>query len=184
LTGWRTLFDVPQQRESRLKTWGTVALVPIGVAAVLLVGALYLIGMIWFSNKALPWLSIASLCTIGICILVLSPLCIFRKTRPWAGLGFYYASFVFGVTLFAYSCLFVVSVWGIGGLVIGLIFAGVGVVPVALVAALLHAQWSVLGELALEIVLTFGTRFLGLWLSTISETQTDEQELLVVPDVE
>jgi hypothetical protein len=131
---------VQQHGESRLKKIGVSALVPIGFIAILFLIALLLRGMVWASDKALPWLVTASKYTIGICIFVLLPLCIFRKLRTWAGVAFVYASLIFGAMLFAYSCLFVVEVWGYGGLAIGLIFAGVGVVPVALLAALLHAQ--------------------------------------------
>jgi hypothetical protein len=79
--------------------------------------------------------------------------------------------------LWAYSCLFVVYAWGYGALAVGLIFAGVGVVPVALLAAIFHAEWSVLLELVVSIVLTFGTRFLGFWLTT--PKQEIEEEVLV-----
>jgi type IV secretory pathway VirB2 component (pilin) len=73
--------------------------------------------------------------------------------------------------------LFVVYAWGYGALAVGLIFAGVGVVPVALLAALFHAEWSVLLELVVGIVLTFGARFLGLWLTTPKQ-ETEEQVLV------
>jgi hypothetical protein len=151
--------------ESRLKKVGMGALVPIGIVAFILVAVLVLRGMVWVSDKALPWLITGSEIAIVICVFVLLPLCIFRTTRPWAGVAFVYASYLFGLLLFAYSCLFVVYAWGYGGLVVGLLFFGVGVVPVALLAALLHAEWPVLLELVVGIVLTFGTRFLGLFLS-------------------
>jgi hypothetical protein len=127
---------------------------------------LLLRGMVWASDKMMPWLVTASGIALLICIFIFLPLCIFRKTRPWAGVGYVYASYVFGVMLWAYSCLFVVYAWGYVALGIGLVFAGVGVVPMALLAALFHAEWSVLWEVVFGIVLTFGTRFLGIWLTT------------------
>jgi hypothetical protein len=159
--------------QSRLKKVGMAALVAVGVITLILLSLLLLRGMVWASDKALPWLITGSEIAIIICVFVLFPLCIFRITRPWAGVAFVYASYLFGAMLFAYSCVFVVYVWGYGGLVVGLIFAGVGVVPVAILAALLHAEWSVLLELVVGIVLTFGTRFLGLRLSMIRPTQDE-----------
>jgi hypothetical protein len=157
--------------QKALKNIGSFLLFPIGFLIVVFVGALFVGGIVWVSAKVLPWLSIASYYAFGICLFVLSPLCIFRKTRPWAGVGFVYASFVFGMLLFAYSCLFVLDVWGTLGLVIGLFMAGVGVVPVALLAALLHAQWSIFFELLFGVFLTFGTRILGAWFSRIQEPE-------------
>ena len=161
-----------QDGESWLKkirdaAFGLIILIVVVFAVVLL-----LHGMVWVSDKVLPWLLTVSKYTIGICIFVLLPLCIFRKLRPWAGLGFFYASFVFGAMLWAYSCLFAFNVWGFAGLIIGLIFAGVGVIVIALLAAVLHAQWWVLLDLIVGIFLTFGTCFLGAWLSDI---KTEEQ---------
>jgi VIT1/CCC1 family predicted Fe2+/Mn2+ transporter len=48
-----------------------------------------------------------------------------------------------------------------------LLFAGVGVVPMAFVAALFHAEWAALLSVVLGIILTFATRFLGIRLTTI-----------------
>jgi hypothetical protein len=169
---------VQKQGESRLKNVSVSALFPIGGVAVVLLTVLMLRGVVWVSGKVLPWLFAASEYTIGICIFILLPLCIFRKARPYVGVAFVWASLVFGAVLFAYSCVFVVNVWGYGGLAIGLIFAGVGVVPLALLAALVHAQWSSLFDLSLQIVLMFGTRFLGAWLS---EIRPEEPEVLM-PD--
>lgn len=166
---------VKAEGESRLKKLGISALVPIVLVGALFLVVLLLRGMVWASDKALPWLVNASAIAIFVCVFVLLPLCIFRRTRPWAGVGFVYASMLFGVMLFAYACLFVVSVWGYGALAVGLIFAGVGVVPVAILAALLHAEWSVLFELVFSVVLTFGTRYLGLRLTEIHPTR--EQSL-------
>jgi hypothetical protein len=153
--------------ESRLKKLGLSILFPIALIVILFLSLLLLRGMMWTFDKVYPWLLRASEIAFVICVLVFLPLCIFRKTRPWAGVGFVYASYVFGIFLFAYACFFVVEVWGYVGLAIGLIFAGVGVVPVALLAALLHAEWSVLLELTFGIFLTFGARFLGLRLTMI-----------------
>jgi hypothetical protein len=169
---------VQKDGESWLKKIRDSALGLIILVVVLSVPVVLLVGMVWVSDKIYPWILTASKYAVGICIFVLLPLCIFRKLRPWAGLGFFYASFVFGVMLWAYSCLFAFDVWGFGGLIIGLIFAGVGVVPVALLAALLHAQWWRSLDLVVGIVLTFGTRVLGAWLS---EMKTEEQEVLARP---
>jgi hypothetical protein len=133
---------------------------------VLVLIALLLRGMVWASEKALPWLTTGSEIALGICVFIFLPLCIFRKTRPWAGLGFCFASYLFGACLFAFACIVDVQIWGYWGLVVGLVLAGVGVVPVALLATLLHAEWAWFANLIISIIITFGARALGVWLTT------------------
>ena len=144
----------------------------------LLVTALLLRGMVWASEKLMPWLITASSIALIVCIFILLPMSAFRTSRPWAGVGYYYASFVFGIMVLAYSCLFTVFTWGYGALVLGLIIGGVGVVPVALLAAIFHAEWSVLWELVSGIVLTFGTRAFGAWLIYKAERAAEAERLL------
>lgn len=160
---------MPLESESRLKQVGLAALVPLGIIGFLILTALLLRGMVWVSEKALPWLTTGSEIALGICVFVLLPLCIFRKTRPWAGMGFYLSSYLFGACLWAFSCIVVINIWGYGALAVGLLLAGVGVVPVAFLATLIHAEWLWFGNLIISIILTFGARGLGTWLATASE---------------
>jgi hypothetical protein len=150
--------------KARLKSVGYIAFGLICIAAIFLFGALFLYGMVWVSGKLLPWLFDASGIALVVCVFVLLPLCILRKTRPWAGLGFQIASYVFGTMLFAFSCIVAVELWGYGGLLVGLALAGAGVVPIALLAALFHAEWILVGDILFGLILTFGTRHVGLRL--------------------
>ena len=74
------------------------------------------------------------------------------------------ASYVFGATLWVRSLLVTYTLWGGIGLAIGLFMAGVGVVPLALLATLFNGLWSTLGELVLGLILTIGVRVWGLRL--------------------
>jgi hypothetical protein len=151
--------------ESRFQTAKAIGTGLSILFAVIALPLLYIYGVIWFSENALPWLGLTCVIAFAICLLVLSPLSIFRKLRPWTGLGLFLASFLFGTMLFAYSCLVVLQLWGVGGLVVGLLFAGVGVVPVAFLAALFHGEWALLGYVVLGTVVTYGTRTLGIRLA-------------------
>ncbi|MBZ5701100.1 MAG: hypothetical protein LAN84_04575 [Acidobacteriia bacterium] len=167
------------ESESPLKKVGSFGLAVVIIVAVFLLTALFLRGMVWASEKALPWLIDAGRIAFDVCALGLLPLCIFRRTRPWAGSGFYLSSFVFGAVLFAFSCLVVVQIWGYGGLIFGLVLGGVGVVPVAFLATLLHRAWPLFWDVVLGTVLTFGTRFLGIYLSTPKQLEEQEEEVPV-----
>src|SRR5271166_3256567 len=62
--------------------------------------ALLLRGMVWASDKLMPWLITASDIALLICIFILLPMSAFRRSRAWAGAGYYYASYVFGIMMF------------------------------------------------------------------------------------
>lgn len=49
-------------------------------------------------------------------------------------------------------------------MVAGFIFLGLGVVPMALLASLFKAQWSMFGLLVGLFIVVFGARFLGFWI--------------------
>src|ERR1700736_2508910 len=63
------------------------------------------------------------------------------------------------------SLLLTYELWGTTAVIIGLVLLGIGIVPVALLAALFHGQWWHLLDLVVLILTTFGTRLLAGWLS-------------------
>jgi hypothetical protein len=151
-----------------LKTIGSFLL---GIC--ILVGVMFLVmmlikGGVWLSERVYPWLVILTVITLFIVILVLLPLAIFRRTRAFAGGGIYVASFVFGLTLWVWSLLISYTLWGITGIVVGLLLGGIGVVPIAILASSFHGMWSMVGQLLLVTAITFGTRFFGIYLMTKS----------------
>ena len=68
------------------------------------------------------------------------------------------ASYVFGATLWMEGLLLTLAIWGVGAVVIGLFMAGVGVVPIAMLATLLKGMWAPLIELVVLTVMTFASR--------------------------
>ncbi len=162
--------------ESRFQTAKAIGTGVAVLFAVIALPLLFVYGLAWFVKNALPWLSLVCVIVFAICLLVLLPLSIFRKVRPWTGLGLFFASFLFGTMLFAFSCLVVLQLWGGFGLAVGLVLAGVGVVPVAFLAALFHGEWALLGYVVLGTVVTYGTRTLGIRLvESIPDDVEDER---------
>jgi len=163
----------------RLKSAGTFGLVIASVLFLFLLAALYMRGLVWLSEKASPWLAIG--CAIGVvaCVFLFLPLSIFRKTRSWGALGLYFTSYLFGAMLFAFSCLVVLQIWCYVGLFIGLLLAGIGVVPVAFLAALFHAEWTLVFSVVGGAVLTYGTRYLGI---RIGESIPEGEDQIVQAD--
>lgn len=131
-------------------------------------------GGVWLSERVYPWLVILTAIAMFVVILVLLPLAIFRRTRAFAGGGIYLTSFVFGLTLWVWSLLVSYTLWGVKGIVVGLLLGGIGVVPIAILATLFHGMWSMVGQLLLVTAITFGTRFLGIYVMTKSEDQNHD----------
>jgi len=65
---------------------------------------------------------------------------------------------VFGATLWMEGLLLTLAIWGVGAVFIGLFLAGVGVVPIAMLATLIKGMWGPLIELVLLTIMTFGSR--------------------------
>ncbi len=159
----------PALTGDKLKSVGSFVLgICIFVGAIVL-AVMLVKGGLWLSERVYPWLVVLTAISLFVVILVLLPLAIFRRTRAFAGGGIYFASFVFGLTLWVWSLLTSYALWGIGGIVVGLLLGGIGVVPIAILASLFHGLWSMVGELLLVTAITFGARFFGIYLMTKAE---------------
>jgi hypothetical protein len=88
------------------------------------------------------WIPIVVGITTAICIFVLAPLGIFRATRAFAGIGLVTGSWILGAILWIYGAAATFAYWGLIGVVIGIVFFGVGVVPMGFLALALQSQWE------------------------------------------
>lgn len=145
-----------------VKNIGSYALGIVVFLAILALPVILIAGATAIGEIMLPWLWLLSMLTLGVCIIILGPLALFRFTRPWAGIGYFIASYVFGLTGWFLGLLLTWVLWGGFAVFIGLIFLGVGVVPVAMLATLFKGMWTDLGLLILLVVLTYGLRILGM----------------------
>ena len=102
--------------------------------------------------------------------LVLLPACLllllFRFSRGIAGLGLFVASHLFFIHLWLACLVTLGSLAGRGGLLVGLLLAGIGVVPVSIVVSALYGAWSFAGGTLLLGLIVLGVRFLGITLVT------------------
>ncbi len=120
--------------------------------------AVFIFGAAWASTKLLPWFSILTWIACGLVVFIFLPLAIPRATRGVSSLALLVASCVFGATLLMEGLLLTLAIWGLGAVFIGLMFAGVGVVPIAMLATLINGLWGPLIELVLLTIMTFGSR--------------------------
>jgi hypothetical protein len=131
-----------------------------------------------------PWVRLIG----GLGLLIVLPisllLLIFRKTRGWGGIGIYLVSWPLGLWIWVASLLYALSV-SVFWTVAGLLFAGVGVVPVALVMTILRRDWGNLWALLGNIVATFVLRSIGLWITgRVAMREEMEKALAAQPPVD
>jgi hypothetical protein len=137
----------------------------LGMAALFGLGTIFIVGATAASVWVMEWVPLVFWSTLAVVFVVLGPLSLIPPARFIAYTGFVIASFVFGAMMWCCALAFTYEVWGTMGVIIGLVIAGVGIVPVAMLAALLHGEWEVLIGFVILIVLTIGLRLLGLWLA-------------------
>ena len=149
----------------------TVKNVGIALGGLLVMAALFCLAMIFIvgatalSEWVAPWFPVVFWSSLLVAFFILGPLSLIPPTRFIAAIGFVSASFVFGAMMWCCGLGVTYGAWGIGGVIVGLVIAGVGIVPVAMLAVLLHGEWQALIVLVILVVLTFGLRALGLWLA-------------------
>jgi len=151
-----------------LKGTGLVILYIGGMILLWCVVLALLNGAVSVGARSFPWLIGTYGITLGICILLL-PLLFFRGARKFVGTAYVCSSYIFGLATWVWSLLLAYAYWNWIGIIIGLLFMGVGVFPIALLACLFHGNWATSGELIGSGILIYVTRGLGVYFTAIGE---------------
>lgn len=124
----------------------------------LAIAGVFIFGAAWASTELLPWFSVLTCIAFAVVVFTLLPLAIPRATRRFSSVALFIAFYVFGATLWMEGLLLTLGLWGLGAVFVGLFLAGVGVVPIAMLATPLKGMWGALVELVLLTIMTFGSR--------------------------
>jgi hypothetical protein len=151
--------------KEKLKTVGYCLIGLAIIVGLAMLVVLMIRGGFWVSTKIYPWLVKISGITMLISILILLPAAIFKRSRGFAAVGLLIASYIMGITLWIWAFILTYMLWGVIALIIGLCFMGVGVVPIAMLATAFNKEWSILGQLILLLVITFGGRAISYFLA-------------------
>lgn len=98
-------------------------------------------------------------------LVVLLPMAVFPRTRPAAAGIMYVGSFLYGLTAWLIGFIVTLKYWGVFWVIIGLVLAGVGVVPMGLLATAFAQDTTAFWSLLVLTVLTLGTRYFSRWLA-------------------
>lgn len=156
-----------------LKNIGMVLLGLAVVAGLILISVLFIEGAIWATVKLTPILETANELALCATVLLLIPASL-KIGRGLSAVGYLVISYIFGITLWMFGLIVAYAIWGVVGIIVGLGFLGLGVVPVALIASLLHGEWYAIANLAFGIVLTFGTRAFAAFLAAKADRERDQ----------
>ncbi len=163
-----------------LKSAGAIFLGIAVFVALLILGVVFLYGAVLVSERIFEYIVLAAWVAFAVCIFILAPLALFRKTRIAAAFGFMGCSFAFGVCIWIFGLLTAYFYWGLIGIIVGLVLGGIGVVPIGILAAIFHADWQAVIILIVGLVLTFGARAVAFWLAKIVDRTAEEQRLKII----
>lgn len=150
--------------------------------AILFVIILIFKGGIALADMVLPWIQWVSGFVFLINVIVFLPMSFFKKTRTASAVAFYLSSYVYGMELWIRSLLITYVLWGGFWVVVGLLFGGVGVLPMSLLATLFNGEWMVFFALLLGAAMTYGSRILANYLD--HKSTEDQLNRSDVPQVE
>ena len=141
----------------------------IFIATLSLIIALLFNGVAAVTAFALPilWEVCGFVTTIG--LPVLGVLSFFRATRHGAGQGFRACGYIYGTATYWWTFLLLLGYWGWLGIIVSVMaWTGIGVVPVAMLAAALHADWAIVGQVLFAIIVCGGCMLYGDFLKRAS----------------
>ena len=159
-------------KETMLGLGGCVFLAALAIGGIALL-VMLLRGTPWIAENFYPWTVQAAKVALFFVVPTCSVLAFFRKGRGIGGLGLVLSSYVIGFSLWVWSLIVAYALAGVFWIIVGLLFVGIGVIPIAMVAAALNAQWSVAGQMLIGIIVVYTLRVVGTLLVN-SDSQGEE----------
>jgi hypothetical protein len=150
------------RKKFQFKGFTNLATILIGSALIIGVIALVSVVINWLQDLIIPWAFehfswlflvggvILSLSQVGVMFVTLSLIVVLpvtlillfaRRTRRLGAKGLLYTGGVIFGNALSLSIVTTVNLAGVLWLIIGLLFAGIGVIPIAFVAALIRSEW-------------------------------------------
>jgi len=109
----------------------------------------------WITDHVYPWLLVVFGCAIVVDVALFCPMLIFPKSRRTAASGLTASAYVLGVYAWFYSFIVTYETLGPAWVFVGLMFGGVGVVPLGFIGGLAHHSGSEALNVALSVAVTY-----------------------------
>ena len=104
------------------------------------------------------------------CVLIVLPMSLFRRTRARAGVLLYLASWIFGIVTWLWCAVVTLLAWNWVVLLIGILFFGIGVVPLAMLGVVVAGEWVALLGIVVAVAMVFAARIGGAVLIEMAAT--------------
>jgi len=149
----------------KAKALGGVLLGVAVVVCVLALPVVFIMGSLWASEHLLRPLIVAGWIALALNILILLPLSVFKRLRGFTGTGMFLSSYIFGLVAWLLGFILTYALWGLWAVIVGILFLGGGVVPIAILATLFKGLWEPFLTLIVLVAITFGSRVGGLLIA-------------------
>lgn len=153
----------------KLKEIGYLVTGIVLLAAVISLPVVFIMGSLWASENILPPLVSVGWVVLGMNLVIFLPLSLFKRLRAFSGGAMYLSSLVFGLIAWLFGFILTYSIWGLGAVILGMIFLGGGVVPIAMLATAINGYWEPFFIVFVVAVLAISTRMFGMHMMEISE---------------
>ena len=144
-----------------------IGLLLICLPAVIALGVVLSLG--FWSEDILPVFSDTIVPAFGLSALILVVLTFFEATRQRAARALHISSWVYWLALWMFGFLITMQYWGVFAVITGLILLGIGVIPLGVAAAILHANGQALLHMITLLLLAIGSRRLALQLKVSNQ---------------
>jgi len=151
----------------RIRHIGNTVLGLVLLLAFCVLGIMFVKGSVWMGEHVMQSLVNTASLVLVVDLIILLPLAIFSRLRPWIGLVLYISSYLFGLVTWFLGLLLTYTLWGLAATVVGLVLAGVGVVAMGILATLFKGMWPELMWLIIYLAVTFGIRAIGIRLTLV-----------------
>ena len=167
----------------KIKELGSIILGFAALLGIAAIGIGLLTGAAEFSVWVLKWTFPVFSITLACSIVILLPLSLLPPARGFSAVGLMFASVAFSAILWLWGMAYTYSVWGMFGVFVGLVLLGIGVVPIAMLAALVHGDWSNFWMLVITGIVTIVFRVFANWLAQKADERGYELERRRAPAV-
>lgn len=130
-------------------------------------------GGAWVAANIYPTVSFILAAFVLIVIPISLVLAIFKKTRGFGATGLLISSYALGLNLWLSSLIMAYVFAGTFWMIVGLLFGGIGVVPIAFIATLLSSEWLIAGQIFSMAVIVYGVRALSFYLSERADNKNE-----------
>jgi len=118
----------------------------------------------WYMETIYPILFTFSEVLFLFSIFVLIPLSLIKITRNISATLLFISTYFWGFMLWTSSFAYTLIFGSVVVLIVGLLFVGIGVVPVGYFYVIINAEWNLLVNLIMMTVMTFGFRYYSIYI--------------------